>query len=182
MIQSMGVKRWQIQPLFPFGRSQETTELSLTEDVYLQLGEFVRHWAPKAKELGVNLLPADSFGYFTELDTRDQVWRGCPAGSYACGITSNGKVKGCLSLPDDLIEGDLRRRDLWEIWFDPHTFTYTRQYSLKKLGKNCQDCDNARICRGGCSAMSYGSTRDFHNDPYCFYSIHQRNLSKAVQC
>jgi radical SAM protein with 4Fe4S-binding SPASM domain len=174
LLQSVGVSRWQIQPIFPLGRAHEAAELELTQQAYMQLGTFVQHWRPKAEEVGMELLPGDSFGYFTELDTREPPWRGCPGGRVACGITSDGKIKGCLSLPDELIEGDLRQDDLWNIWFHPDSFAYTRQFSIDNLGTACHFCEKADQCHGGCSAMSYGSTGSFHNDPYCFYGIRKR--------
>jgi len=176
LLHSLGVSRWQIQPIFPLGRSSQATELQLTDQAYMQIGSFVQHWGSKAEEVGMEVGPADSFGYFTELDTRKPPWRGCPAGLVACGITSDGKIKGCLSLPDEVIEGDLRQHDLWDIWFDPHSFAYTRQFSVEKLGPNCRSCNKAEQCHGGCSTMSYGNTGNFHNDPYCFYGIRKRNL------
>lgn len=150
LLRSVGVGRWQIQPIFPLGRVHKAAELQLTEQAYMQLGTFVQHLGPKAKEIGLEMLAADSFGYFTELDTREPPWRGCPAGRVACGITSDGKIKGCLSLPDELIEGDLRQHDLWDIWFHPDSFTYTRQFSMDKLGSAFQSCDKAEHCHGGC--------------------------------
>ncbi|MFB0546564.1 MAG: radical SAM protein [Anaerolineae bacterium] len=175
LLRSIGVSRWQIQPIFPLGRSQEAAELQLTDRAYMQLGTFVQRWGPKAEKAGLEMLPGDSFGYFTELDTREPPWRGCPAGLFSCGITSDGKIKGCLSLPDEVIEGDLRKHDLWDIWFHPDSFAYTRQSSVGELGPACHSCDKAEQCHGGCSAMSYGSTGRFHNDPYCFYGIRMRS-------
>ena len=137
----------------------------------MQLGDFVQTWEGKAKAMGISLVPGDSYGYFTALDTRVPPWQGCPAGLLSCGITSNGKVKGCLSLPDEFVEGDLRERDLWAIWFDPNSFVYTRGYCKEQLGSNCHDCVLAEQCRGGCTAMSYGASGRVHNNPYCFSSI-----------
>jgi radical SAM protein with 4Fe4S-binding SPASM domain len=174
VLRSAGVRRWQIQPVFPLGRVNEAFELQLTEQAYLQLGALVQNLAPQAQKVGVKIELADSYGYFTEFDPRESPWRGCPAGQVTLGITSDGKVKGCLSLPDDLVEGDLRQNNLWDIWFHPDAFAYIRKFSLEELGPNCQSCDKADICLGGCSAMSYGSTLRFHNDPYCFYGIESR--------
>lgn len=171
LLESLGVKRWQVQPVFPLGRVRDGNELQLTAQSYLELGLFVRDFGPLAGENGLELLPADSFGYFTEFDTRTPPWRGCPAGLLACGITSDGKVKGCLSLPNELVEGDLRQRDLWDIWFDPNSFPYTRNFCLDQLGVGCRSCELADQCRGGCSAMSYGATGQFHSDPYCFHAL-----------
>jgi len=121
----------------------------------------------------MKILPGDSYGYYTNLDTRIPPWRGCPAGLFSCGITSDGKIKGCLSLPDELTEGDLRRDDLWDIWFHPDSFAYTRRFTTESLGPHCVACTKAEQCQGGCSAMSYGSTGRFHNDPYCFHSLRE---------
>jgi radical SAM protein with 4Fe4S-binding SPASM domain len=94
----------------------------------------------------------------------------------ACGITSDGRIKGCLSMPDELAEGDLRNNDLWEIWFDPNAFKYNRKPSFDDLGENCKGCDKSEECLGGCSAMSYGVTGRLHNDPYCFYRFRKDPL------
>lgn len=168
---SLGVKRWQVQPIFPLGRVRDMPHLQLTESIYMRLGKFVSQYSRDAAKKGMEILPGDSFGYFTEYDTRSPPWRGCPAGLVSCGVTSDGKVKGCLSMPDELAEGDLRTKDLWEIWFSPDSFQYNRSYSTKALGENCRECDKADLCKGGCSSMSYGATGTFHNDPYCFYRM-----------
>jgi radical SAM protein with 4Fe4S-binding SPASM domain len=176
LLRSLGVSAWQVQPIFPLGRGQTSSELQLSEQAYMQLGTFVHEWAPLVAEAGLELLPGDSLGYFTELDTREPPWRGCSAGLVACGITSDGKIKGCLSMPDELVEGDLRQHDLWDIWFHPDSFAYNRSCSPDDLGPVCDGCDKAAECLGGCSAMSYGATGRLHNDPYCFYSIRNRRL------
>jgi len=170
---SVGISRWQIQPIFPLGRGRGA-ELQLSDEAYMRLGAFHAEWAPRESETGVEIIGADSFGYATELDTRDPVWRGCPAGLVSCGIMSDGKIKGCLSLPDDRVEGSVRERSFWQIWFDPAAFTYTRGYTEGQLGPTCQGCDHAVLCKGGCSAMSLGSSGCFHNDPYCFTGIRRR--------
>lgn len=173
-LKSMGVASWQIQPIFPYGRGCESAELLLSDKGYMQLGNLVRSWTIPSQKNSLEVLACDSFGYFTDLDTREPAWHGCPAGLLSCGITSDGKVKGCLSLPDEAIEGDLRRHDLWELWFHPDAFAYTRKFSPKVVGQFCQSCDRVSQCRGGCSAMSYGTTGLFHNDPYCFLGIECR--------
>jgi radical SAM protein with 4Fe4S-binding SPASM domain len=142
----------------------------------MQLGAFIPQWGPKTAANGFKIELADSLGYFTELDRRETPWRGCPAGLVACGITSDGKVKGCLSLPDKIVEGDLRQHDLWDIWFHLGSFAYNREFPVGDLGSACHACDKAELCQGGCSAMSYGSTGRFHNDPYCFYGIRKREF------
>jgi radical SAM protein with 4Fe4S-binding SPASM domain len=175
LLQSMGVKHWQLQPNLPRGRSGEAPDLQLSERDYLELGAFFRAEHPKAKEKGFSIVPADSLGYFTELDVLEPPWRGCHAGLITVGITSDGKVKGCLTMPDEMIEGDLRRDDLWTIWFRDGAFAYTRQFSVDRMGPNCRGCALAEQCRGGCTSMSWVCTGSFHNDPYCFLGLQHRN-------
>jgi radical SAM protein with 4Fe4S-binding SPASM domain len=97
-----------------------------------------------------------------------------PWGRAAVGIMSDGRVKGCLSMPDELVEGSLREADLWDIWFRPGAFAYTREFTVGKLGANCRGCEKGEQCQGGCTAMSYTTTAEFHNDPYCFLAMQAR--------
>ncbi len=175
LLLSKGVNRWQLQPFACLGRGQDFPELQLSAPQYLQIGIFLEQAQAKAQKGGLDLGPADSLGYFTELDQKTPPWRGCSAGLVACGITSNGRIKGCLSLPDDLSEGDLREKDLWDIWFHPDAFAYTRRFAPEQLGPECQACEWGEQCRGGCSTISYANTGSFHNDPFCFYGIRKRS-------
>ncbi len=169
-LKQLGVRHWQVQPIFSRGRAQEE-QLDLSLPSYMALGKFVHDYAGSGDTNGISMMPADGVGYFTEYDIRDSDWQGCGAGMATCGITSDGKVKGCLSLPDHMVEGDLRVRDLWSIWFDEESFRYNRKFSAEDLGPNCIDCKFGEQCRGGCSVMSCTATDRFHNTPYCFYRI-----------
>ena len=169
-LRELGVRHWQVQPIFSRGRAREE-ELNLSFPSYLELGEFVKNRIATCRDSGFTLMPADGVGYFTDLDTRESAWKGCCAGMATCGITADGKVKGCLSLPDEIVEGDLRERDLWSIWFDKASFKYNREFSPVELGDNCTNCEYGEQCRGGCTVMSLAATEQFHNDPYCFHRI-----------
>lgn len=168
------IVRWRPQPLISSGRVENFQELLIKEETFLRLIEFYQNWGYKAVDAGMELLRADGLGYFFESDISRGPWYGCPAGIVSVGITSDGKVKGCLSLPDEFMEGDLREKSLWDIWFDSNAFSYTRHFSTSKLGDNCDSCDKEEQCRGGCSAMSYGYTGKLHNDPLCYTGIMKR--------
>ena len=55
------MERWQVQPIFPLGRSRETAKLQLSAEFYLQFGRFVAGRRNGAKTTGVRLLPGDTF-------------------------------------------------------------------------------------------------------------------------
>lgn len=174
-----GVTTWQLQPVFPWGRANEASDLRLDADSYLALGRFLE--TAEQVHDGIEVRAADSCGYFCDGKGVGEGWMGCSAGIAAVGIMSDGRVKGCLSMPDELVEGSLRDADLWDIWFQPGAFAYTREFATGKLGANCKGCEKGEKCQGGCTAMSYTMTGAFHNDPYCFRGIEaRRRAAEAV--
>lgn len=173
LLKSIGVRRWRLQPIIPIGRAKNSLDFELSNQGILELGYFIKEWRVLAKSLDLEIILADGLEYIDDGFIQERQWRGCPAGLITCGITSDGKVKGCLSLPDGLEEGDLRKNDLWDIWFNPRSFAYTRNFSLNELGTNCISCDKSLECKGGCSSDSYASTGHFHDSPYCFYKINK---------
>jgi radical SAM protein with 4Fe4S-binding SPASM domain len=141
----------------------------------MSIHEFLRNEKHSNCVNGIEIHPADGFGYYSPICTRNPDWNGCPAGICSCGITSDGKIKGCLSMPDSMTEGDLRERDLWSIWFDPGSFSYNRSFTTADLGNFCQGCTHGEQCKGGCSIVSLSATGKLHNDPYCFCRMKKSN-------
>ena len=184
LVRSIGAWKWQLQPLFPSGRSQGNPELHLSDQQFLAIGEFAHALRPVARSHGVELVPADSCGYFSPLDFEEFGWQGCTAGRTTCGIMSDGRVKGCLSWSDGKVEGDLRTHDLWSIWFRPGAFAQLRNVTPSDINGSCRDCHVALECGGGCQAMSLASTGEWHADPYCYRRIlassaHERTSSQV---
>jgi radical SAM protein with 4Fe4S-binding SPASM domain len=166
-LQMAHVQNWRLQVIMPLGRAKENNELQISETELRLLGLFIQQQNRNGKS-SLKIICSDGLQYILPNDIS---WTGCGAGIITCGITADGKVKGCLSMPDELIEGDLRRNSLWEIWFHPQSFAYNRNFKPQDLGSNCQDCEKAVQCMGGCSSSSYASTKQFHNDPACFYRV-----------
>ena len=65
VLRGIGVNHWQLQPIFPLGRARGCVELELTAEEYIQLGAFLRTWAPVADRAGFRIDLADSLGYGT---------------------------------------------------------------------------------------------------------------------
>ncbi len=169
LLSPLGVKRWRIQPLIPSGRVQNSPEMGMNMQILSEIEAFISEYEAVARSSDILLMRSDGLGYHIDSKPDENPWLGCSAGLATCSITSDGKVKGCLALPDDLVEGDLRKNELWDIWFHPDAFAFTRKFSLDDMGSNCRSCDRNELCRGGCSAKSYSNTGLFHNDPYCLY-------------
>jgi radical SAM protein with 4Fe4S-binding SPASM domain len=165
------VQNWRLQALIPMGRVKNAPELQMDEARFRELGLFIREHENKNDSDSLNIICSDGLQYITPTL---KPWLGCGAGIVTCGITADGKIKGCLSMPDELIEGDLRRKSLWEIWFNSDAFAYNRSFTTESLGSNCESCEKAMECKGGCSSSSYAMSGSFHNDPFCFHRINNQ--------
>ena len=89
-------------------------------------------------------------------------WIGCQAGISVLGIQSNGNIKGCLTLPDDFICGNIKEDSLQEI---------LGRLRLRKKNpiSYCTKCDLVNECKGGCLGTAYSLKT--HDTPYCLRAI-----------
>lgn len=171
---------WQIQMATPVGRFPRSLMLSKEEfySVALFIASTRKHYS--VKELPV--MGAHNFGYHSKVLPNLMLlpWIGCQAGLTALGIQSDGGVKGCLSLPDQFVEGNVRDRGIVEIWNDPNSFSYNRGFRREDLENGCRGCRYGRICRGGCLTVSVSLTGKNHGDPYCLRLIEKEMSSGEV--
>ena len=93
---------------------------------------------------------------------------GCQAGISVLGIQSNGNIKGCLTLPDGFIEGNIRTQSL-------KTILEKLRLKQKQLRGYCIDCDLAKICQGGCLGTAF-ALKEF-DEPYCLRAIENEFFS-----
>lgn len=161
---------WQIQTAMPFGNFRG--EQTLSKEEFYATALFIAKERTREPADRMRVVGAHCYGYFSKILPGCGGWNGCTAGISTIGITSNGGIVGCLSLGNDrFIEGNIREKELGDIWNSPDAFAYTRKFSEKDLGDNCTRCRYGKRCGGGCSSVSMALTGKFHNDPYCFYSI-----------
>ena len=103
-------------------------------------------------------------------------FKGCQGGLTILSIRANGDVTGCLATQDEFIEGNIRERNITDIWNDPNAFSYNRKWKKEYLGENCKDCIHGNDCRGGCPGMSIGLDGKPFNNSYCFHMIEKKML------
>jgi radical SAM protein with 4Fe4S-binding SPASM domain len=171
-------KAWQIQIAVPIGRFP--IDFILTKEEFYAVALFIASTRKRysIKELAV--MGAHSIGYHSQVLRNTMVspvWNGCQAGMSVLGIQSDGGIKGCLSLPDSFIEGNIRHRRLADIWDDPHAFSYNRNCKESDLINQCAACRYGKTCKGGCTTVSASLTGAPHNDPYCLYFLERKLLA-----
>jgi len=168
---------WQIQIVSKKGCRFDDGHF-INKDEYLQVAKFIHE---SAKQYSVEELPiagADDMGYYSKeypfCTINYDCWDGCKAGRSNLGIQSNGNIKGCDSLPDIYVEGNVRERSLYEIWTDPKSFSYTRNFDTGLLKGCCAKCPHGTTCKGGCVDFSHSVSGHAFENSYCLYANENR--------
>jgi radical SAM protein with 4Fe4S-binding SPASM domain len=163
---------WQIQIACPVGRFQK--ELMLSKEEFYTAALFIANSIEKYSIEELPITGAHCFGYHSGVLPNINItpsWRGCPAGLFVIGIQSNGGVKGCLSLSDEFLEGNVMNNSLSEIWENVSFASYNRKFKKDDLNGECTGCKYGKNCRGGCMSVSTSVTGKSHADPYCLRLI-----------
>jgi radical SAM protein with 4Fe4S-binding SPASM domain len=171
-LQAAGAIAWQLQLTMPTGRARVHRECILEPSEMPLVHAILRRLVARR---GLRPYITDNIGYLTRDEPllrtpsmqAPRTFCGCYAGLRAMGITSEGNVKGCLALPDELVEGNVRSEPLERIWLDSERFSYCRAFEAASLAPSCAECAYGTICRGGCTAMSLAATGRPNQGTYC---------------
>jgi len=168
---------WQIQMATPIGRFPR--ELILSKEDFYSVALFIASIKKEYSTKELAVLGAHNFGYHSKILPNVMLfpWTGCQAGISTMGITSDGHIKGCMSLPDSFVQGDTRKKSIKDIWNAPNFADYNRKFTKEDLNGQCKNCKHGKQCKGGCLTVSRTLTGENHNDPYCLYLI-EKDLMK----
>ena len=174
---------WQVQVAGSEGK-RFPRELLLDEEEFYSVGMFISSTRKKYPLTRLPVIGAHDLGFNSLLLHNISLtpqWTGSQAGISVLGIQSNGTIKGCLSMDDSTVEGNIRELELDELWLCRSAFPYSRKFTTADAGENCAGCSHLEACRGGCNEMSLMKTGRLHNDPYCFHRIEQRVFAKELR-
>ena len=169
---SAGFSGWQLQLTNAHGRCAEHPELPLRPGAVAQIVRFIL----EARGRGaIALYAADNIGWMTRSEPKlrsmrrpaDRVFLGCQAELTVVGLTSDGTVRGCLSMPPEFDEGNVRDEPLAGIWGDGKRFAYNRAFREQDLTGACAECAFKRVCRAGCKSLAWAAGRDLTRNDYC---------------
>jgi radical SAM protein with 4Fe4S-binding SPASM domain len=165
-------KQWRIQMTTSTGRMAEHDDLVLTLDNFPRMVDMLLDF--KRQNDGMDYDIGENIGFYGRKGYElwdDEPYFGCYAGMRVAGIESNGDIKGCLSMPEEFVEGNIRDSSFTEIWNNPEGFAYNRKFTRESASGACHDCKYLPICRGGCTTTSVGATGCRANNPYCIYQM-----------
>lgn len=166
---------WQIQIADATGRFPK--KLHVSKKDFYSIALFIASTRSKYSNKELAVSGAHCIGYHSNVlpsVMMSPIWSGCQAGITVLGIQSNGGIKGCLSLPDAFIEGNVKEASLSHIWNDYNAFSYNRQFKKEDLNGECKECKYGKTCKGGCLAVSTSVTGKSHCNPFCLYSIEKQ--------
>lgn len=146
LMQELDIRTWQIQIGTPMGRMDRSKTLTIKQ--IKEVADFIVE--SRKKDTNIEVVTADSIGYHYPGLRGDEPWQGCLAGKILCSVYSNGWVTGCLSMPEEVKEANIRDKSLREIWENNAGFSYNRKFDVKKLTGKCTNCDLNELCRAGC--------------------------------
>ena len=162
---------WQLQIAIPLGRFKK--EMLLSKEEFYAAAIFIASTRKKYSIKELPIIGSHCFGYYSKKIRNVMIfpWNGCQAGISTIGIQSSGEVKGCLSLPKEFIEGNIRDNLISDIWQKPGFCSYNRDFKESDLNNSCIGCKYGRKCRGGCLGVSIGVTGKSNGDTYCLKTI-----------
>ena len=181
-----GVIAWQVAITVPMGRAADRPEWILEPYMMVEVVntlaaiqmEGIKRYEGKGEPF--NIFVGNNIGYYGPHETtlrsrpggREAFWQGCKAGQYVIGIESDGKVKGCPSLPTaPYTGGNVRDRSLKDLWENAPEISFTRDRTTDELWGFCKTCYYADECRGGCSWTAHCTTGRRGNNPFCYHRV-----------
>lgn len=138
----LGVPKWRLFTVFPFGRAANEPELRLTNAQFVAMMEFIKQTRLEGK-IRVDY-GCDGFLGRYEGKVRSHFFA-CSAGINIGSVLADGSISGCLSIRNDYHQGNIYKDSFWEVWqnkFQP----YRDRRWMKK--DECAHCKVWRYCQG----------------------------------
>lgn len=187
-MQALDVMAWRVQVTVPMGNAADRPEWLLQPWQMVELldvmAELQHDALRRAREAGLpdraamNVQAGNNVGYFGPHEallrgrpgTQGAHYQGCVSGRYTLGIESDGKVKGCPSLPTNpYVGGNVRDLPVEKIWKEAPELNFVQQRDRSELWGFCGECYYGDVCMAGCSWTAHCSLGRRGNQPYCYH-------------
>ena len=138
----LGVPKWRLFTVFPFGRAANEPELRLTNAQFVAMMEFIKQTRLEGK-IRVDY-GCDGFLGRYEGEVRSHFFA-CSAGINIGSVLADGSISGCLSIRNDYHQGNIYKDSFWEVWQNKFQPYRDRQWMKKD---ECAHCKVWRYCQG----------------------------------
>jgi SynChlorMet cassette radical SAM/SPASM protein ScmE len=183
MVYLLGIREISFNSMHPTGRCRENYK-DIFLNCFLDAEEFleeIENLKKRYSDFKTNLPPV-SFHNFSdryynyykrkpECNKTHNYLKNCSAGHTSCNITADGWVIPCSEL-SDFKGGNIRERDILDIWRNSESFEKIRDLSNVSSTQipYCRNCDYNVFCDAGCRADAYAVYGDLlAPSPFCPY-------------
>ncbi len=189
-VREAGAKVWRIQLTVPMGRAADRPEWLLQPwqmvDAIDELAAIKTELLTEAYHAGIapnkvmNVTMGNNIGYYGPHEhllrstpgVAAKAWYGCQAGRFTLGIESDGKIKGCPSLPTaPYVGGNVRDVTIEDLWNNNERLRFVRDRDSSELSGFCKTCYYADVCRAGCSFTTHCFFGTRGNNPFCYHRV-----------
>lgn len=139
---SLGITRWRLFTVFPFGRAANEPDLQLSDAQFVEMLEFIKRTRLDGKiraDYG-----CDGFLGKYEGEVRNHYYS-CSAGINIASVLADGSISGCLSIRSDYHQGNIYHDSFWDVW--QNEFKLYRDRKWMKTDE-CAHCKVWRYCQG----------------------------------
>lgn len=130
LVAELGIPVWQLLCLVKVGNAVNQTNLHCNQSHFRRLEEFIitttqnRNWP-------FQLHVMDCEGMLHRVRKSSSLWQPCVAGRSHFAILSDGRIKGCLTQPNNCVIGSVFDKPLEELWHSSEDFRLARDLSKK---------------------------------------------------
>lgn len=139
---SLNVKAWRLFTIIPIGRAQTNPELSLTDNQFVSLMEFIKKQRT-IKGFDIKFSCEGYVGKY-ESDVRDTNFF-CRAGINIGSILIDGSISACPNIDRSFSQGNIYTHNFYDVWNTQ--FQAFRDRSWTKVGI-CKQCKEYKNCEG----------------------------------
>jgi radical SAM protein with 4Fe4S-binding SPASM domain len=190
ILKASGAERWVLQLAHRSGRLLGDRASGVCEPIDpAQLPQVADFIVANADDPILQPRAFNSIGYLSRKEpiirksgraSRNPIWRGCRCGVNVIGIEPDGGIKGCANqVGAPFVVGNIRQETLQRIWSDRDRWHWVNPTPDKLTGE-CADCALGKVCQAGCTVLSYRSSGELFNNPYCLRRI-EKAQRKAEQ-
>lgn len=190
LLLSVGAHGWQVQLTVPVGRAADEPDVLLQPYDLLELFPRLAALKRRADAAGLRMMCGNDVGYFGPYESLlrsycvDKYAGSCPAGRSGLGVEANGDIKGCPSLGEDWIGGNIRSNTLKDVWERSRALRAMRDRTPADLWGYCASCYYGAECGAGCTWMTTSLFGRPGNNPYCHHralEMEKRGVRERVE-
>lgn len=187
LLARVGAHGWQVQLTVPVGRAADEPDVLLQPYDLLELFPRLATLKRRADATGIKMMCGNDVGYFGPYESLlrsycvDRYAGSCPAGRSGLGIEANGDIKGCPSLGETWIGGNVREHALQDIWERSKALRVMRDRTPADLWGYCASCYYGAECAAGCTWMTTALFGRPGNNPYCHHRALEMQKKGVVE-